>query len=273
MRLIDRLPNESARDFALRALKYNIVNLYFPPGTVISCHDLAGRMGVSRTPLREAMQELDRIGLLTVYANAGSRISPIDYAQLNELRFIRQTMDSSVSELICERIRPEDYFALEEILRAQQNCLKTGQTDQLMELDNHFHSYLYDLAGMTTTYGIIGPFQCHFERFRRLSFSALYDIRLTDEHVKLFEALKKRDKRAARKLTLLHFSSGHKDELEIIGKYPEYFINHERLTPETTRGASKQMRPAVDWRKARGQSQSRNLSKPPRIFPGVLLDR
>ena len=272
--MLDRLPNESARDFALRVLKYNIVNLHFLPGIVITGHDLARKMGVSRTPLREAMQELDRIGLLTVHANAGSRISPIDYPKLNELRFMRQTMDAAMLEIVCERIRPADHFALEEMLRAQQNCLKTGQTDQLMEQDNRFHAHLYDLAGMSETYGIIGPFQCHFERFRRLSFSALHDIRLVEEHVELFEALKKHDKRAARKLALRHFSGAPKDEQEIINKYSEYFINDEQPAPDAENDAPKRQKPSMaGWKKPGLKAQGRGRPQQPApIFVSGPLD-
>lgn len=225
MWLIGRLPNESAHDFALRLLKYNIINLHFLPGSFISCHELASQIGVSRTPLREAMQELERLALLKVFANAGSQISPINYQQLNELRFIRQTMDSAAVEAACARITPTDYFDLEEMLRAQRRCLEIRQTDQLMEQDEKFHRHLYSLADMDTTYGIIEPFRCHFERFRRLNYSALGDIRLVEEHEGMVAALKNRDKRAAKKIVNTHFSFSRKDEQVVLGQYPGYFAD------------------------------------------------
>jgi Transcriptional regulators len=225
MWLTGRLENESAHDFALRLLKYNIVNLHFPPGSFISSHELAGKIGVSRTPLREAMQELERLALLKVFANAGSQISPINYQQLNELRFIRQTLDSAAAEAACVRITPADYFELEEMLRAQRHCLEIRQPDQLMEQDEKFHRRLYSLADMDTTYGIIEPFRCHFERFRRLNYSAQDDIRLVEEHEGLVEALKIQDKGAAQKIVSAHFYFSRKDEQVVLDQYPGYFAD------------------------------------------------
>ena len=225
MWLSGRLPNESAHDFALRLLKYNIVNLHFLPGSFISSHELAGKIGVSRTPLREAMQELERLALLKVFANAGSQISPINYQQLNELRFIRQTLDSAAAEAACTKITTDDYFSLEEMLRAQHNSLKTGPPERLMEQDEKFHRHLYSLADMDTTYGIIEPFRCHFERFRRLNYSARDDARLVEDHEELVEALKKRDKRTAKQIVTAHFAFSRKDEQAVLDQYPGYFTD------------------------------------------------
>jgi len=253
MQLPTRQPNESAHDFAFRALRHNIVNLHFLPGAFISCHDLAGQMGVSRTPLREAMQQLHRIGLLTVHANAGSRISLIDHSRINELRLIRRTMESIAAETVCGRIGPEDLFAFEEMIMKQSNRLKRSRTGQcpgeamlrrgsgdvqtarpssnfivpspLMELDDEFHAHLYRLAGMTATYDIISPFHCHLDRFHRLFHTSGHEARIVAEHAELFNAFKNRDKKTAKKIVMIHFSGDLKTELETIDNYSEYFTN------------------------------------------------
>jgi len=225
MQLPTRRPNESAHDFAFRTIRHNIVNLHFLPGAFISCHDLAGQMGVSRTPLREAMQQLHRIGLLTVHANAGSRISLIDHSRINELRLIRRTMESIAAETVCGRIGPEDLFAFEEMIMKQGNRLKRGRAGQLMELDDEFHAHLYRLAGMTATYDIISPFHCHLDRFHRLFHTPGHEARIVTEHAELFNAFKNRDKKAAKRIIMIHFSGDLKAELEAIDNYSEYFTN------------------------------------------------
>lgn len=232
MQLINRLSNESARDYAVRFLKHNIVNLFFAPGAIISCHELANKIGISRTPLREAMQELDKIGLLKVHANSGSQISPISYRQLNEFRFVRQTMDSAVMEQVCDKIKPVDFFDFEEIIRAQQNCLKTSQVDRLLELDEKFHRRFYELAGMTASYSFMEPVWCHFERFYNLDRNIMYGIQMVEEHQELFKAVKMRDKRAVKKIIMAHFAPNLKDEQAVVAQHSEYFISDERSQPD-----------------------------------------
>jgi len=223
LRLPSRLPREGAREYAIRMLKYNIVRLHLPPGTMISAAELAESTGISRTPFREAMQELAKSDILTIYPQAGSQVSYIDYEKIHEARFIRMTLETTVIEQACERITPEACLDLEELLQLQENSLARGDSDTLLELDDRFHQYFFALAGKQYTYQIMEGVLVHFDRVRRLSLGALSELRIVADHRKVFEAVRAHDKTVAVRLLMDHLSRYLEDEKIIRATYPKFF--------------------------------------------------
>ncbi|MBP0981483.1 MAG: GntR family transcriptional regulator, partial [Oscillospiraceae bacterium] len=61
MKILERLPRETGRDYALRVLKENIINLELAPGSLVSENELSAMLGLSRTPVREALIELSKV--------------------------------------------------------------------------------------------------------------------------------------------------------------------------------------------------------------------
>jgi len=78
MELLERIAREPARDYALRVLKHNIVILELKPGSIVSENELAAEMGLSRTPVREALQELSKVQIVEIFPQKGSSITKID---------------------------------------------------------------------------------------------------------------------------------------------------------------------------------------------------
>ena len=79
MNLLERLPRETGRDYALRNIKENIISLELAPGSPISENELAAGMGLSRTPVREALIELSRVKIVEIVPQKRSTVSLIDY--------------------------------------------------------------------------------------------------------------------------------------------------------------------------------------------------
>lgn len=227
MEQLPRQARESARDYALRFLKHNIINLHLRPGTMISAAEMAEVTGISRTPIREAMQELEKTGILEIFPQAGSRISYIDYSRIHESCFIRQTLETAVVDLACEVITPADEHAFRDILDLQAKCVERGNAGGFLELDHMFHRQLYKLTDKPLTRQTLEGCLWHFDRLRSLSFTAVSIGQFVEDHRAIFEAIRARDKRAARKLVLRHLTRYLDDEKVIRAKYPEYF-NDER---------------------------------------------
>lgn len=114
MRILARRLRETGRDYALRNLKDNIIHLELKPGSMVSENELAAQMGLSRTPVREALMELSKVRLVDVYPQRGSAVALIDYDLVEEARFMRSVMECAVVELVCRMATPEDMLALEE---------------------------------------------------------------------------------------------------------------------------------------------------------------
>ena len=99
---VEKLAGESTRDYASRFLCTNIVSLELKPGQFLSETELAGEIGVSRTPLREALIDLNHSHVIETYPQRGSMVALIDPDLVEESRFIREVLDVSVVEIACE---------------------------------------------------------------------------------------------------------------------------------------------------------------------------
>ena len=108
MRLPERLPRETGRDYAFRTVRDNIIRLELEPGSQISENELAAEMGLSRTPVREALIELSRVKIIETYPQRKSVVSLIDNELVEEARFMRDVLECAVVEQVCEKATPED---------------------------------------------------------------------------------------------------------------------------------------------------------------------
>jgi DNA-binding GntR family transcriptional regulator len=220
-----RQPKESAKDYALRVLQYNILRFHLAPGAMISASELAEISGISRTPAREAMQELSKSGVLEIYPQAGSRISYLDYEKIHECRLIRLALETLVVEAACERLTPVGCQEFEDLLHLQENCLQRGARDRLLDLDDQFHRQFYVLTGKLYTYQFLGNALIHFDRVRRLSLNALSELHIVKDHRDIFAAVRAKDKPLAVQALRAHLSRYLDDEKIIRNTYPGYFKN------------------------------------------------
>ena len=223
MDFLPRLPKEPARDYALRFLKHNIVNLHLAPGSMVSASELAEATGLSKTPVREAMQEMEKTGVLEIFPQAGSRISYINYDVIHESSFIRLSLETKMVELACERIDERGEEEFEKILEEQERCHREERNTQFLLLDHLFHRQIYVLTGRMLTYQTLERCLLHFDRLRSISFNAVSVGQFVKDHREIFDAIRRHDKRLARKLVKRHLTRYLRDEKIIRAKYPHFF--------------------------------------------------
>ena len=116
--------SENARSYAVWVLLYNIIHLELQPGTAVSENELSSTLSLSRTPVREALIELNRIGLVEILPQRGSYISKIDYNIVEESRFLRLVTENAILKLLCDKISDSDMDALEYNVKKQQRSLE-----------------------------------------------------------------------------------------------------------------------------------------------------
>ena len=223
MELYTKLPKETARDYALRVLKGNIISLDLAPGTAISENELAVSIGISRTPVREAIIELAKAYLIEIYPQRGSFVSLIDPKMVDEARFLRRVMDTAVIEEVCETADEEGIRLLEENVELQEFYLSKGTTDKLFDLDNKFHRDIYVVAKKDIIYDIHSTLMIHFDRVRNLSVVTVKNTGIVGEHRAMLEAIKAKDKKTASELVAKHLNHYQVDEIEIRSRRPEFF--------------------------------------------------
>ena len=223
MKLSERLPRESGRDYALRNIKENIVSLELAPGSQISENELAAEMGLSRTPVREALIELSKVEILETHPQRRSTVSLIDYDLVEESRFLRYQMECAVAELVCVMAGPVDIERLSANIRLQSFYLDGTYTNELMALDNQFHGMLFEIAKKPRVFQLIQNLSIHFDRVRGLALSAEKDLKVVQDHRELVEFIRQGDGVAARELMGVHLNRYRIDAAEIRRIYPQYF--------------------------------------------------
>jgi len=214
---------ENARDYALRQIRTNIENLQLKPGTVISENILARELGISRTPVREAILELVKNNLIEVYPQRGMVIAYIDIKLVEEMAFLRSVLEKAIVEELCGCIDEDGLKELEKNVLLQEFYEKSGDNLKLYELDNEFHRTMFRLCHKERLYSLMEAAQVHFNRIRTLSLYSVKEPKNVKEHREIFEAIKAGDKTEASRLMASHLSRYKLDQKEIMEKYPEYF--------------------------------------------------
>ncbi len=223
MQAYKREANESGRSYALRVLKENIIQLTLEPGSMVSENELAAELGLSRGPVREALIELSKVKIVEVLPQRGSVISLVDYSLVEEARFMRETLEIAVAERLSNMdIAKEHADALRENISLQKLYLQSTNLPKLWELDDQFHSLLFQAAGVSQTHTFMKSMQIHFDRIRVMGTNPTVGKRNVDEHSRIFEAIVARDAHTAK--TVMHKNLGNYqiDKETVFEKYPQY---------------------------------------------------
>lgn len=224
MNIVPKQPAETARHYAMRMIKNNIISLNLAPGSMVSEKEIAEQLLTSRTPVREALIELSRINLVEILPQKGSRISLINYDMVEQSRFLRLVLEREVVRLLCSRQDTLDFTSIEENLRLQAFYLEYSNAERLLQLDNFFHELLFELADKSLIYAwMLDGLNVHFDRVRKMSLEIVKDIQIVDDHVALIDAIRGRDITLAESLIEHHLSRYLVDEKEIRSQFPEYF--------------------------------------------------
>lgn len=222
MKLTERNPSETNRDYALRMIRNNIISLDLVPGSLLSENELSKELAVSRTPIREALIELSRVGIVEILPQRGSRIALIDYDLVEESRGLRTIVEQRIVELLCNCKQELNFELIEENLALEEFYFHSRNYAKLMEVDNNFHHILYTLANREMTYQLVNDMNIHFDRVRELSLYTDDRTYLVDEHREIMAAIKNRDAKSAKEITLKHMSHYRQDKQGIINKYPQF---------------------------------------------------
>lgn len=223
MQRMERKGKETAREYAFRTIKHNIISLELAPGCMISENELAAAIGVSRTPIREALIELVKLGIVEIFPQKGSFISLIDSEIVEEVRFIRLILESAMVELACEIATPEDIRLLEENINLHEFYIEHEMLNKQLQLDNKFHALLFSICNKKFTHELLDGMMAHFDRVRSLSLTSSRDNNVVSDHRMLVDAIKHKNKELAKEIINNHLSRYKTDEKGLKKQYPHYF--------------------------------------------------
>lgn len=228
MKITEKRAGENARTYANRMILDNIIHLELPPGIGLSENELSIQLNLSRTPVREALIEMSRIGLVEIIPKKGSFVTKIDYDFIEEARFMRLSLENSVIELACkEGISARALNELGENLEQQKRVALFLEDVELMELDNSFHRMLFDSVNKGRVYAVLQVQMVHFDRLRILSLRTLKAVKAgitVNDHENILYALKKRDCELAQMVMTRHLTRHQVEKKDLIDLFPDYFL-------------------------------------------------
>lgn len=205
-------------------LKYNIQNLNIKPGDRISEQEISKLLNVSRTPVREAFINLSREGLVNVLPQRGTIVSKIDFEQVEEARFIRESLELSIVEIVSEVIDEYTLSELEKNVNRQKEALVEKNYSQMMIHDQKFHKLIFEVANKNRTWQIIEQISTHYRMTRLLSLAGNISWELAiKQHESFVEALRKDDKQSVVAIMREHLRNISIDQETLREKYPDYF--------------------------------------------------
>ena len=212
--------NEHNRDYALRIVRDNIINMEIKPGSLIGEQEIANLLNLSRTPIHEAFLELSKSKIIEILPQKGCFVSYIEPELIDEARFLRKCVEGAIVEETCDKATEADLAELDEVIRLQE--FYTNNSDKFLELDNQFHKVMYRICNKLQCYYMVSLINMHFDRVRSLSLHAVKDHKIIQDHKAIAEAIRNKDKAAARAAFEKHMSRFDLDWSSIAEQYSEY---------------------------------------------------
>lgn len=187
------------RETVCETLREAIRKGILEPGERLMEVQLAEELGISRTPVREAIRKLEQEGYVIMMPRRGTYVSSVSVSDIKEIFEIRSALESLSTGLAARRIEPDELEKLRALLTEIEGHIKIRDMDKIVETDIEFHGLLYRVSRNERLVAIIGNLKEQLARFRTLSMS--YPGRLQEtleEHRAMVEAIAAGDVEAAR---------------------------------------------------------------------------
>lgn len=169
---------------------------------------LADQMGVSRTPVREALLQLEQDGLTQVVPRVGVFVTGISKRDLEELYELRELLESRATEEAAQRLSDEDLDLVDRLLEESKAAIEKGDIEKFLEVEIEFHNLLTEGARNRRLISIMDGLRDLTYRWRIISLRSQENVRLSlIEHQGIAKALRQRDASKAGKLMGDHIRS------------------------------------------------------------------
>ncbi len=199
------------RDVVFNTLRQAILTGELKPGERLMEIHLANRLGVSRTPIREAIRKLELEGLVTMIPRRGAEVAQITEKSMSDVLEVRRAMDALCAELACERISSEELERLKEACDKFEQSISTGDVKKIAQADVELHDIILQATGNSRLIQLVNNLSEQMYRYR---FEYIKDFsqheRLLQEHKIIYESLVSRNKEQAAEAARIHIDNQKK---------------------------------------------------------------
>ena len=180
----------SKKEFAYASLREEILAGGLAPGQRLVIDDLAGELGVSPIPIREALQQLQNDGLVIIEPFVGARVTEIHAGLITEIFEVLAALETISGQSACLRMSADDFSELEDLLREMDACV--DDVERWSAYNINLHQFICDKAGMHLVRDLMLRVLDHWQRLRRFYLEGVSGRRLAtaqQEHWIMYDAL------------------------------------------------------------------------------------
>jgi DNA-binding GntR family transcriptional regulator len=217
-------PRQSAADFAYATLREAVLSLALPPGAVIARGAIAQRLGISQTPVREALIRLQDERLVEVVPQSATRVARIDLSSAREAHVLRLAVEVEIVRRLAVAPSPALAEAVQAELARMEAALREEDEAAFVAADEAFHAALYAAAGVPGLRELVRSRSGHLDRLRRLHLPSPGKAdAVLREHMALAEAIAAGDAPGAERRLRSHLSDTFAQVERLRAEAPEFF--------------------------------------------------
>lgn len=224
---LEREPREQAADYCYRVLLHNIQMLYMPPGAILREPDLAARLGVSRTPVHEAVKRLLDSHIVFVAPKRATFVSLIDMGIHAQGRFARTAVEPLLIDRLQGRLTEVQLADFKANIARQEAMAREGANPRdVVAVDDEFHHLLYVHTGNDLVWDASRQVAAQFDRVRYAGLVLGYERLMVGEHDSMLAVLERGGTplEEIRAMMEAHLKGYRRFIGRLAADHPEYFV-------------------------------------------------
>jgi len=191
------------------AIKSAIIGGEFDPGRRLIEEKLAADMKTSRTPVREAIQKLEKEGLIYRLPRGGFAVKGVTEEEVEEVFGLRGILEGYAGFLATERMDENELASLEKIIALEEACLLDMNTEEFIRLDGEFHDVLYRAAKNNRLYNLLHDLRDYMYRYRVIIMRYQRKPHLAvKDHKEMVNSIRSKSAKQVEKLVRKHMTRG-----------------------------------------------------------------
>lgn len=199
---------KSLRGQVFDKIRSDILNGKYKRGEELVESSIGKELGMSRTPVREAIRQLELEGLVQLVPNKGAFVTGISEKDVRDIYLIRARLEGLAARMAAKNITPELLDAMEETVVLSEYHAKKEHYEQVCEMDSKFHKLLYKASGSRILEHTLTDFHQYVQRVRMASIMKKRRMeKSNDEHDAILTAIREHDEEKAELVATRHISN------------------------------------------------------------------
>jgi DNA-binding GntR family transcriptional regulator len=231
---MQKIPRVSVSVAAYSAVKQVLLSNKYTPGGRVDIEELCQNLGVSRTPVFDALNRLEAEGLVEIVPRKGVYLVTLSEEKARELYVVRESLEALATRLAASSLTDKQLEQLKRVLEKQASCLENGDPQGYANATIKFHNLIVEAAGNKTLERILNAVYSQMEALRLRTLYLPTRLRQSfAEHKKIFESLSKRDPERCERVAREHLVATREYALQLL-RQSRTEPTHKRLAQIST---------------------------------------